>query len=170
VDSEANTNTDKQHKVRWLVLLVLGLSLFAGVIDSSVMNVATPAIQEEFNASESQIVILVTIYSLVTASFLQLFGKIGGKVGLRLLQALGIGLFGLSTLMIALAPSLWFMSGMRAFAGLAAAMAGASGLALVNSIFKGKDRFLAFGIWGATGSLGFAIGPVLGGWAVTNYS
>ena len=163
-------NTNKQHKVRWLALLVLGLSLFAGVVDSSVMNVATPAIQEEFNASESQIVILVTIYSLVTASFLQLFGKIGGKVGLRLLQALGIGLFGLSTLMIALAPSLWFMSGMRAFAGLAAAMAGASGLALVNSIFKGKDRFLAFGIWGATGSLGFALGPVLGGWAVTNYS
>jgi MFS family permease len=115
-------------------------------------------------------VILVTIYSLVTASFLLLFGKIGSKYGLRLLQASGTGLFGLSSLMIALAPSLWFMSGMRAIAGLAAAMSSASGLALVHSIFKGRERSLAFGIWGATASLGVAIGPVLGGLAVTYFS
>jgi MFS family permease len=114
LDSETNTNTDKQHQVRWLTLFVLGLSLFAGGVDSSVMNVVTPAIMEEFNTSESQIVILVTIYSLVTASFLLLFGKIGSKYGLRLLQASGMALFGLASLMIALAPSLWFMSGMRA--------------------------------------------------------
>ena len=81
--------------------------MFAGVVDSSVVNVATPTMQNEFNTSESQIVILVTIYSLVSASFLLLFGKIGGKISLRLLQGLGIGLFGLSSLMVALTPSLW---------------------------------------------------------------
>jgi predicted MFS family arabinose efflux permease len=170
VDSETNTNTNKQHQTRWLALFVLGLSLLAGVVDSSVINVATPAIMEEFNSSESQTAILVTVYSLVTASFLLLFGKIGNKYGLRLLQAFGTGLFGLTSLMIALAPSLWFMSGMRAFAGLAAAMASATGLALVHSIFKGKERSLAFGIQGATASFGIAIGPVLGGLAVTYFS
>jgi len=89
-----------------LVEVDLVISLFAGVVDTSVMNIATPTMQKEFNTSESQIVILVTIYSLVSASFLLLFGKIGGKVGLRLLQGLGIGLFGLSSLMVAVTPSL----------------------------------------------------------------
>jgi len=162
--------TDKQHKTRWLALLALGLSLFAGVVDSSVVNIATPAIQDEFNTSESQIVVLVTVYSLVSASFILLFGKVGSKYGHRLLQASGTGLFGLASLIIALSPSFWFMSGMRAVAGLAAAMASVSGLALIHSIFKDKDRPLAFGIWGAIASLGVAVGPILGGLAVTYFS
>ena len=140
------------------------------MVDSSVVSVATPAMQDEFKATESQMLLVVTIYSLVFASFLLLFGKIGHKVGLRRLQALGAGLFGLSSLMIGLAPSIWFTNGMRAMAGIAAAMVGATGLALVHSIFKGTDRPLAFGIWGATASLGAAIGPVLGGLAVTYFS
>jgi MFS family permease len=56
---------------------------------------------------------------------------------------------------------------MRAVAGLAAAMGGATSLALVHGIFRGTDRTIAFGLWGATASLGAAIGPLLGGWAVT---
>jgi EmrB/QacA subfamily drug resistance transporter len=161
---------DKQHKVRWLALLVLGLGMFVSVVDSSVVNVATPAMQEEFNASEPQMLMVVTIYSLVFASFLLLFGKVGHMFGLRRLQALGAGLFGLSSLLIGLAPSIGFTNGMRAFAGLSAAMGGATGLALVHSIFKGEDRALAFGLWGTTASLGAAVGPLLGGWVVTYYS
>ena len=140
---------DKQHKARWLALFILGLGMFVGVVDSSVVSVATPAMQVEFNASEPQMLMVVTIYSLVFASFLLLFGKVGHRFGLRRLQALGAGLFGLSSFLIGLAPSIGFTNGMRAFAGLAAAMGGATGLALVHSIFKGADRALAFGIWGA---------------------
>lgn len=161
---------DKQHKFRWLSLFILGLGMFVSVVDSSVVSEVTPAMQEEFNANEPEMLMVVTIYSLVFASFLLLFGKIGHRFGLRRLQALGAGLFGLSSLLIGLAPSIGFTNGMRAFAGLAAAMGGATGLALVHSIFKGSDRALAFGIWGATASLGVAVGPLLGGWAVTYYS
>lgn len=167
---ENGSGQDRQHQLRWLALLVLGFGMFIDVVDSSVVNVATPAMQEEFSATESQMLLLVTIYSLVFASFLLLFGKIGSRFGLRRLQVVGAGLFGLSSLLIGLAPSIGFVNGMRVFAGLAAAMGGASGLALVHSIFNGKDRALAFGVWGATASLGAAVGPVLGGWAVTYVS
>ncbi len=165
-----SSKTRRQQKVRWLALLVLGLGLLIGVVDSSVVNVATPAMQVEFSATESQMLMLVTIYSLVFASFLLLFGKIGHVVGLRRLQAAGAGLFGLASLLIGLAPSIEFATAMRIFAGLAAAMIGASGLALIHGIFKGRDRSMAFGLWGATASLGAAIGPVIGGLAVTYFS
>jgi EmrB/QacA subfamily drug resistance transporter len=161
---------DKGHRFRWLALFVLGLGLLVGVVDTSVVNVATPAMMEEFNATESHIAMVVTVYSLVTASFILLFGKVGSRYGFRLLYALGTGLFGLASLLIALSPSLLFVNFMRALAGIGTAMVAASGLALVHSIFKGKDRCLAFGIWGATASLGVAIGPMLGGWAVTHFS
>jgi len=168
--SGVKTKKEKQHKFRWLALFVLGLGVLSGVVDTSVVNVATPAMMDEFNTTESHIAMVVTVYSLVTASFMLLFGKVGGKFGFRLLYAVGAGLFGLSSLLIALSPSLMFVNSMRAVAGIGAAMGAASGLALVHSIFKGEDRSLAFGIWGATASLGVAIGPILGGWAVSQYS
>ncbi len=65
--------TERQHRFRWAALVILGLSLFIDVLDTSVVNVATPAMQEEFAADESQMLMLVTIYSLVFASFLLLF-------------------------------------------------------------------------------------------------
>jgi len=168
--ASTGAEVDRQHKVRWLALLVLGLGLFVAVVDSSVVNVATPAMQQEFQATESQMLLVVMIYSLVFASFLLLFGKVSHRLGLRRLMALGAALFGLSSLLIALAPSMEFVNGMRAVTGVAAAMGGATGLALVHTIFKGPDRALAFGIWGAIASLGAVLGPALGGWAVTYYS
>lgn len=168
--SEIETRADRQHKVRWLALLVLGLATFVGVVDTSVVNVATPAMQEELKATSSQMVLVVTVYSLVFASFVLLFGKVSHRVGLRRLLALGVGLFGICSLLISLAPSMAFVNGMRAVAGLAAAMGGATGIALIHCIFQGPERALAFGIWGATASLGAALGPVLGGWAVTYHS
>ena len=101
--SAINSKGDKQHRVRWLALLVLSLGVLVGVVDTSVISVATPAMQEEFNATQSQMLLVVTIYSLVFASFLLLFGKVGSKIGLRRLQAMSAGLFGLSSLLIALA-------------------------------------------------------------------
>ncbi|MDX1417508.1 MAG: MFS transporter [Candidatus Promineifilaceae bacterium] len=163
-------STRSQHDVRWLALLVLGLGLLVGVVDSTVVNVTTPAMQDQFGATDSQMVLLVTVYGMVFASFLLLFGKIGHVVGLRRLQSLGVGLFGLSSIAIGLAPSVQFATGMRIFAGIAAAMIGATGLALLHNIFTGKDRFLAFGLWGAIASLGIAIGPTLGGLAVTYFT
>ena len=168
--SVSEDHADRQHRVRWLALLVLGLATLVTVVDSSVVDVATPAMQEDFQATEAQVLLVVTVYSLAYASFVLLFGKVGHRVGLRRLMALGSGLFGLSSLLIGLAPSMGFVNGMRAVAGLAAAMGGATGIALVHTIFKGTDRALAFGLWGATASLGAALGPVLGGWAVTYYS
>ena len=127
--------SDRQHQLRWLALLVLGLGMFIGVVDSSVMNVTTPAMQEEFSATESQMLMLVTIYSLVFASLLRLFGKSGGKFGLRRLQVVGCGCRAFWALLSAdraslsttttLAPSIGFVNGMPVLAGLAAAMGGA---------------------------------------------
>jgi MFS family permease len=137
------------------------------IIDSSVVNIASPSIQEDFDATITQMVWVVAVYTLTFASTLLLFGKVGGRYGLRLFQALGAGIFGIASVLIAISPNIEFMLAMRMVEGLGAAMLGATGIALVNHIFKGKERSVAFGVWGALAGVGAALGPLLGGTAVT---
>ncbi len=149
---------------------MLSLALLMSVVDASVVSVATPAMQKEFNATEAQMLMVVAAYTVMFAATLILFGKLAAKEGLRIYQFIGVAVFGLSSLAIGLAPNIQFVIAMRAVEGTAAAMVGATGLALVNIIFSGKERNSAFAVWGTVAGLGAAVGPLLGGWAVTNYT
>jgi len=168
--ADPTAGDEKQHKSRWLALFMLALALLMSVVDASVVSVATPAIQKEFNATDAQMLMVVAAYTVMFAATLILFGKLAANEGMRLYQLIGVALFGLASLAVGLAPNVQFMVVMRAVEGTAAAMIGATGLALVNIIFSGKDRNMAFAVWGTIAGLGAAVGPLLGGWAVTNYT
>ena len=173
-DTSSTTTTappeTKQHKTRWLALLMLSLGLLMSVVDASVVNVTTPAMQKDFNASDAQMLMVVAAYTVMFASTLILFGKLAAKQGMRRYQIAGIGLFGLASLAIAMSSSITLVIILRAIEGLGAAMVGATGLALVNIIFNGTERSSAFGVWGAVAGLGAALGPLLGGIAVSDFT
>jgi len=168
--SSTTTPETKQHKARWLALLMLALGLLMSVVDASVVNVTTPAMQKQFNASDAQMLMVVAAYTVMFASTLILFGKLAAKQGMRRYQVAGVALFGLASLAIAMAPSITLVIILRAIEGVGAAMVGATGLALVNIIFTGKERSSAFGVWGAVAGLGAALGPLLGGIAVSDFT
>ena len=167
VPQEGNTPHDRR---RWYALLILSLSLMLVIMDSTIVNVAIPSISEEFNASFNSVEWVNTIYSLVYAATLILWGKIGDQYGRRLMFLIGVVLFGIGSGLVGAASSIEMLIAMRALQGLGAAVLSPSTLSIITTTFKGRERGIAFGIWGATAGVAAALGPLLGGWVITNAS
>ncbi len=157
---------ERAYKRRWIALLILSLSLMLIVIDSTIVNIAFPAIQETFNASYADAEWINTIYSLVFGALLITWGKLGDQFGRRNIFIGGALIFALGSLGVGTASTIGIAIGFRMMQGLAAAMMSPSTLSIVSATFKGKERGIAFGIWGATAGVSAALGPILGGWLI----
>jgi MFS family permease len=151
---------------RWFALGILSMSLMLIVIDSTVVNIAFPAIRATFNAPFSDAEWVNSIYSLIFGAALITWGKLGDQYGRRTIFIIGAALFALSSLGVGLAPTIGVMIGFRALQGLAGAMMSPSTLSIISSTFKGRERGIAFGVWGATAGVSAALGPLLGGWLI----
>jgi EmrB/QacA subfamily drug resistance transporter len=163
------TSQSKEHdRRRWLGLVVLALSLLLVIMDATIVNVAIPSIQSDLNASLAGVEWVNSIYSLIFAMTLILWGKLGDIYGRRRLFLAGLLVFGAGSMLSGTAVSIQMLIGMRVLQALGAAMLFPTALAIVNSSFFGKDRGIAFGIWGMTAGVAAALGPLLGGWVVTN--
>lgn len=155
---------------RWYALLILSLSLMLVIMDGTIVNVAIPSISRQFNASFRDVEWVNTIYSLVYAATLILWGKIGDQYGRRLLFLIGVTLFGLGSALVGASSSIEMLVTMRALQGIGAAILSPSTLSIVTTTFKGKERGIAFGIWGATAGVAAALGPLVGGWVIDHAS
>ncbi|GIV81367.1 MAG: hypothetical protein KatS3mg051_0721 [Anaerolineae bacterium] len=155
---------------RWYALLILSLSLTLVIMDGTIVNVAIPSISRQFNASFRDVEWVNTIYSLVYAATLILWGKIGDQYGRRLLFLIGVVLFGLGSALVGASSSIEMLVTMRALQGIGAAILSPSTLSIVTTTFKGRERGIAFGIWGATAGVAAALGPLVGGWVIDHAS
>ena len=168
----AATATAPQGATRrqWLTLLVLSLGLAIIIIDGTIVNVAIPSIQREFNASFKSLEWVNSIYSLVFASLIITWGRIGDQVGRKRIFMAGITVFVLGSVFAGSARSINMLIAARAIQGLGAAMTSPSTLSIISGTFIGKMRGVAFGVWGAVAGAAAALGPLLGGWLTTNAS
>jgi EmrB/QacA subfamily drug resistance transporter len=155
---------------RWYALLILSLSLTLVIMDGTIVNVAIPSISRQFNASFRDVEWVNTIYSLVYAATLILWGKIGDQYGRRLLFLIGVVLFGLGSALVGASSSIEMLVAMRALQGVGAAILSPSTLSIVTTTFRGRERGIAFGIWGATAGVAAALGPLVGGWVIDHAS
>lgn len=105
-------------------------------------------------------------YLLPLSALLLLGGALGDHFGRRLLLVIGTGLFALTSLICALAPSLPVLLAARAGQGVGAALLLPNSLALLNAAFSGSKRGRAVGIWAAAGAAATAVAPLIGGWLV----
>lgn len=152
---------------RWtLVTCILASSL--SFVDSSVLNVALPAIRESYSAGAQDVQWVVNAYLLPLSALLLLGGALGDHFGRRRLLVLGTGLFALASLTCALAPSLPLLLGARAAQGIGAALLLPNSLALLNAAYHGEQRGRAVGIWAAAGAASAAVAPLIGGWLVSS--
>jgi EmrB/QacA subfamily drug resistance transporter len=159
------------HQRRWIALLILSLSLTLVIMDATIVNVAIPSIVEDFEGATFRDAEWVnTIYSLVYAATLILWGKIGDQYGRRLLFLIGVVLFGLGSALVGASSTIGMLVAMRAVQGVGAAILSPSTLSIVTTTFKGKERGIAFGIWGATAGVAAALGPLVGGWVIDHAS
>ncbi len=147
------------------MIISLGVSLI--IVDSTIVNVAVPSIIDDLGISSSQAQWVQEVYTLVFASLLLVCGRLADRWGRRRLFALGALIFALASVLAALADSGTSLIVARAIQGIGGALMLPTSLSLLNATFRGRDRGIAFGIWGATIGGTAALGPLLGGWLTT---
>jgi EmrB/QacA subfamily drug resistance transporter len=155
--------TGAGHPRRWAVLGVLVICLLVVVIDTTIMNIALPTIQQDLQASQSELLWSVTAFVLVFASALFAWGVIGDRIGRRRVLLIGMVVFGVASALCAFAPTPHWLVAFRALQGAGAAAVMPTTLAIITVVFPPHERGRAIGAWaGATGAA-VALGPVLGG-------
>ncbi len=155
---------------KWLPMPFVALGVAMIIVDATIVNVAVPTIIRELHVSANTAEWFNSIYSLVFASLLITLGHTGDVWGRRKLFAVGVVVFVGASLVAALAPSGGVLILGRLLQGIGGAMILPTTLSTVNSIYEGKDRAVAFAIWGSTIGGMAAVGPLLGGWLTTDLS
>ena len=155
---------------RWLGLAMLSLGVAMIIVDATVVNVAVPSIIRDLRLDSTAAEWVNTTYALVFAALLVTLGRIGDVWGRRRLYLVGLVVFIVSSVLAGAAPSGEMLIGARILQGVGGAMILPSTQSILNTNFRGRDRAIAFGIWGSVIGGMAAIGPLLGGWLTTNLS
>jgi EmrB/QacA subfamily drug resistance transporter len=146
-----------------LVLLACILGSALVFIDTTVVNVALPALRSDLGAGLAGQQWVVDAYLLTLGSLVLLGGSLGDALGRRRVFAVGAGGFGLASLLCALAPSIGVLVALRGLQGVFAALLVPCSLAIITETYEGPARGAAIGAWTAWTSAAIAFGPPLGG-------
>ncbi|MDX1655870.1 MAG: MFS transporter [Candidatus Competibacteraceae bacterium] len=154
--------TEAERRNRWVLLAaILGSGMI--FIDSTVVNLALPALQEDLAASVSEIQWVVEAYTLFVAALLLVGGALGDRLGRRLTFNLGAGIFGLASLLCGIAPDALTLILARGLQGIGGALLVPNSLALIGAAFDRRSRGRAIGIWSGFSAVATGLGLVLGG-------
>ncbi len=159
-----------EGKGRWLGLAMLSVGVAMIIVDATIVNVAVPAIIGDLKLDSTTAEWINTVYSLVFAALLITLGRVGDLWGRRKLYLLGLVIFGAASVLAGIAPSAELLIAARVLQGVGGAMILPATQSILNTNFRGRERAIAFGIWGATIGGMAAVGPLLGGWLTTNLS
>jgi EmrB/QacA subfamily drug resistance transporter len=152
-----------QRGSKWWTLTAVCLGTFMLLLDITIVNVALPDIQRALGSSFSGLQWVVDAYALTLAAFLLTAGSLADMYGRRLLYIIGLVVFTCASVLCGFAVSTLMLQLSRALQGVGGAIMFAVSLALLADAFRGKDRGIAFGVWGTITGLAVAIGPLLGG-------
>ena len=151
-----------------LVATILGSSM--AFIDSTVVNVALPALQKSFGASVIGVQWVVEAYGLTLSALILVGGSMGDMFGRRRMFVLGVGIFAAASAYCGLATSIGHLIAARAVQGIGAAFLVPESLALISACFDESERGRAIGTWSGATAITTALGPVLGGWLIEHLS
>jgi EmrB/QacA subfamily drug resistance transporter len=161
-------NTDqpkvKPNKYKWFSLLILSLALAIIVIDGTVLNVSQKYVINDLKTDVQTIQWAFTSYALVLAALTILGGRIGDLYGRKKMFILGAIIFAIGSAITAVSKdATWLIGGWSIVEGIGAALMVPASSALIVSNFEGKERGIAFGVYGATAGAASSFGPILGG-------
>src|SRR5215469_3941160 len=167
--AERNAQEDGLMDKKWWTLIGVCSGIFMLLLDVTIVTVAQPAIQSSLHAGFSDVQWILDAYALTLASLLLTSGVVADRYGRKRLFTIGLAVFTLGSLLCGLAISPLMLIISRSFQGVGGAIVFSTSLALLAHSFRGKDRGVAFGVWGAVTGISTALGPVLGGLITTNW-
>ncbi|QIK07619.1 MFS transporter [Streptomyces sp. ID38640] len=148
---------------KWWPLAAIALGNFLLLVDVTIVNTALPRIADGLDATLTSLQWVLDIYALALAALLMLAGSAADLFGRRRLYVAGLTVFALASLACGLAPDASVLVVARAVQGVGAAAMIATNTPLLMAAYQGRDRGVAFGVWGGTSGAAAATGPVLGG-------
>lgn len=156
---------------KWGSLFVLSLALAIIVIDTTLLNVSIGAIIKDLNTDIQSIQWVITAYSLTLVALTITGGRLGDLFGRKKMFMLGAILFALGSFVASISQNFpMLLIGESIIEGVGAALMMPATASLLVANFKGRDRALAFGVWGGIAGAAAAIGPILGGYLTKYYS
>lgn len=149
---------------KWGVVSVACIAVFIIVLDSSAMNVAIRTLVVDLDTTLSTLQAIIAIYALVIASFLLTGSKLQDILGRRRAFFTGLMVYASGTIIAALSVNAaMLLLGWSILEGVGAALILPATTTMVSSRYEGRDRVIAFGIWGGIAAMGAALGPIVGG-------
>ncbi|HWB67155.1 MAG TPA: MFS transporter [Mycobacteriales bacterium] len=169
--SRTEPTTASDHTIgKWWTLVAVSLGTFMLLLDITIVNVALPDIQRQLHSTFSDLQWVVDAYALTLAALLLTTGALADMYGRRLLYCIGLVIFTAASALCGAAQGSLMLELSRGLQGVGGAIMFAVSLALLAHAFRGKERGVAFGVWGAVTGIAVAIGPVLGGGLVSGLS
>ncbi|MFQ6398283.1 MFS transporter [Nocardia sp. KC 131] len=148
---------------KWLPLFAACLGTLMLLIDVTIVNVALPDIADDLGTGLSGLQWVVDGYALALAALLLVLGSLADRVGAKRTYLVGLVVFAVASLVCGLAQSAPSLIAARALQGVGGAAMFATTLSLLHATYTGRDRGVAFGIWGAVSGAAAGLGVVLGG-------
>lgn len=154
-------------KKRWAALMFLALGVAMIILDATVVNVAIPTMVKDLGLTTSDAEWVTAAYSLTFASLLILFGRVADRSGRKLIFMLGVVVFVVASVLVAASDTSVTLIAARGLQGVGGAMILPASLSVINAVFVGRSRAVAFAVWGGTIGGAAALGPLVGGWLTT---
>lgn len=148
---------------KWWTLVTVCVGTFMLLLDVTIVNVALPKIQAGLGSSFTDLQWVIDAYALTLAALLLTSGSLSDLLGRRRIFAIGVVVFSAASLLCGTAQSPLMLNISRAVQGIGGAMMFATSLALLGHAYRGRDRGVAFGVWGAVTGAAVSIGPLIGG-------
>lgn len=148
---------------KWWPLVTVCLGTFMLLIDVTIVNVALPQMAVDLHTSFTALQWVVDGYALSLAVLLLGAGALGDRSGHRRLYLAGLGVFALASLVCGVANGDAMLITARVVQGIGAAAMFTTTFALLNGAYQGRERGVAYGVWGGVSGAAAAVGPVLGG-------
>src|SRR5215813_10277431 len=154
---------------RWILAATILASSMA-FIDSTVVNVALPALQTNLKATAVDVQWVIESYALLLSALLLVGGSLGDHYGRRRIFLLGVAIFAVASGLCGLAGNVRQLIAARALQGFGAALLVPGSLAIISNSFSEQERGRAIGVWSGFSAITTGIGPVLGGWLIEHVS
>lgn len=152
-----------RRQPRWVLLSAIGLSAFIVGLDNTILNIALPALREDFDLSLTGLQWVGTSYILAFSSLLLVGGRLTDIFGRRRVLEVGLLTFIVSSMLVGVAPNEEVLIAARVLQGIGGAMVLPSTLAVIGTDLEGEDRHLGVGVWTASIASAIALGPIVGG-------
>lgn len=167
---ESSNNPPADFSNKWYVMAAVGMGIFLGTVDGSIVNVALPTLVRAFNTNFPTVQWVVLAYLATVTTLMLSIGRLADMSGKKRIYFSGFIIFTIGSTLCGVAPSIYALIGFRIIQGIGAVMIMALGMAIVTEAFPPSERGKALGIVGAIVSIGIVAGPTLGGLIISSSS